>query len=46
MRVTPINMTVGPVTMGGKIFWMKRGGMKEIRISIRAQQAAVPMMAP
>jgi len=39
-------MTVGPVTMGGKIFWMTRGGMKEIKISTKAQQAAVPMMAP
>jgi hypothetical protein len=46
MRVTPISMTVGPVTMGGKIFWMYRGGMNEINISTKAQQAAVPIMAP
>lgn len=43
---TPISMTVGPVTIGGKTFWIILGGTKEIRTKIRAQQALVPIKAP
>lgn len=43
---TPINMTVGPVTIGGKTFWIIFAGMKEIRTRISAQQALVPIKAP
>lgn len=46
IRLTPISMTVGPVTRGGKIFFRIRGGVKDMRISRRAQTQAVPMMAP
>ena len=46
MRFTPINMTVGPVTIGGKIFCKNLGGKNEMRISSREQTAAVPRSAP
>jgi hypothetical protein len=46
MSETPISMTVGPVTIGGKIFRIIFGGMKEIRTRMRAQQALVPIRAP
>lgn len=39
-------MTVGPVTIGGKILSMILGGRKLIKISRRAQHAAVPRIAP
>lgn len=39
-------MTVGPVTIGGKILCSVFGGKKEIRISVNAQIAQVPMRAP
>lgn len=42
----PISMTVGPVTMGGNIFFNTLGGRKLNAISRRAQTAAVPMRAP
>ena len=34
------------MTMGGKVFLIICGGMKEIRIRIKAQQALVPITAP
>lgn len=46
MRWTPMSMTVGPVTMGGKIRCRTFGGMKEIDISVSAQMAQVPINAP
>lgn len=46
MSETPMSMTVGPVTIGGKSFLSVFGGMKESAISRRAQVAAVPMIAP
>lgn len=46
IKLIPINITVGPVTIGGKILSMTFGGMKLIKISSSAQQAAVPMIAP
>ncbi len=46
MSDTPIRLTVGPVTMGGKMRSMMEGGMKEMSTSSRAQTAAVPMRAP
>ena len=46
MRCTPISMTVGPVTMGGKIRCRAFGGRKEIKISVRAHTAQVPINAP
>lgn len=42
----PINMTVGPDTIGGKTFWIIFAGMKEIRTKTSAQQALVPTRAP
>ena len=45
-RLMPISMTVGPVTMGGKILSMIFGGKNEMKISTTAQIAAVPMRAP
>src|SRR4051794_5102560 len=38
-RWTPMSMTVGPVTIGGKILSIVLGGMKEMRISTREQTA-------
>lgn len=46
MRWTPMSMTVGPVTMGGKIRCRAFGGRKEINISVKAQTAQVPSKAP
>ncbi len=46
MRLIPISATVGPVTIGGKIFLSHVGLVKEAAISSKAQMAAVPMMAP
>lgn len=46
IKLTPISITVGPVTSGGKIFFSTRGGMKDIKISSRAATIAVAMMAP
>ncbi len=46
IRDTPINMTVGPVTKGGKMRSMILVGMKEMRISSSAHTAEVPIMAP
>ncbi|KAH0357933.1 Xanthine/uracil permease, partial [Aureobasidium melanogenum] len=43
---TPISITVGPVTMGGKIFFKIFGGVKLIRISRRAQTHEVAISAP
>ena len=43
---TPMSMTVGPVTTGGKIFLMIFGGMKERTTSIKEVTAAVPKKAP
>lgn len=45
-RWTPMRMTVGPVTMGGKILCSVFGGRKEIKISVKAQMAQVPIRAP
>lgn len=42
----PINITVGPVTIGGKMRNMVLGGMKEMSTSIKAHTAEVPMRAP
>lgn len=42
MSFTPISMTVGPVTIGGKIRWRMRGGTNERPISRRAQRHDVP----
>jgi len=42
----PIRHTVGPVTSGGKILRRYFGGVKDMRISSKAQQHAVPRMAP
>jgi hypothetical protein len=39
-------MTVGPVTMGGNMRSRIRGGMKDNKISSRAQTAQVPSRAP
>ena len=44
--LTPMSMTVGPVTRGGKIFLRMRGLVKAMKTSRRAQQAAVPRIAP
>lgn len=46
IRLTPISITVGPVTIGGKIFCRTFGGKKARPISRKAQQAAVPSKAP
>ncbi len=46
IRLMPISMTVGPVTMGGKMRSMTLGGMKEMRISSSEQTAEVPRRAP
>jgi hypothetical protein len=46
MRLMPIRVTVGPVTIGGKIFLSSLGGQKLIKISISAQQHWVPRIAP
>lgn len=46
MRLMPMSMTVGPVTMGGKTRSIVLGGMKAISTSISAHTAAVPMRAP
>lgn len=46
IRLIPINMTAGPVTMGGKSLSIIFGGRKERAISNRAQTAAVPIIAP
>lgn len=46
IRLIPISITVGPVTMGGKIFCSVLGGTKARRTSIKAQQAEVPSRAP
>ena len=46
IKERPIRLTVGPVTIGGNIRSITAGGKKEIRISIKAHIAAVPMMAP
>lgn len=46
IRDTPINMTVGPVTIGGKSFFKTLGDMNESPISRRAHRDAVPRMAP
>jgi hypothetical protein len=46
MRWTPINITVGPVTRGGKILRRTGGGRKESKISTRAHTHAVPRIAP
>ena len=46
MSFTPMSMTVGPVTSGGKIFLSSRGEVKDMAISRSAQQAPVPRMAP
>ena len=39
-------MTVGPVTMGGKIFNMTFGGRNAMRTSSKAHTAQVPSRAP
>jgi hypothetical protein len=39
-------MTVGPVTIGGNIRRRVFGGMKDIKISVKAQTAEVPRIAP
>ena len=39
-------MTVGPVTIGGKIFNMTLGGRNAIMTSSRAHTAQVPNRAP
>jgi hypothetical protein len=46
MSSTPMSMTVGPVTIGGKIFCKTFGGRKESAISTSEQHAAVPKRAP
>jgi hypothetical protein len=46
MRLTPMSMTVGPVTMGGNIRFRTFGDRKEINISVRAHTAQVPIKAP
>ncbi len=46
MRLMPISATVGPVTMGGKIFLSHVGLVKDSPISRSAHMAAVPMIAP
>ena len=46
IRLTPMSITVGPVTIGGKIFCKIFGGRKEMRISSSEQHAAVPSNAP
>ncbi len=46
IRETPISVTVGPVTMGGKSFFSRAGVMNERPISNNAQREAVPRIAP
>lgn len=46
IRWTPIRITVGPVTMGGNTFCRAFGGKNEIKISVKAQRAQVPISAP
>ena len=41
-----MSITVGPVTIGGTIRSRILAGIKEIKISKRAQAADVPMIAP
>lgn len=42
ISLTPMSMTVGPVTIGGKIRFKTFGGVKERAISRRAQRHEVP----
>lgn len=46
IKLVPMSMTVGPVTIGGNIFWRIFGGVKLSMISNKAQIIAVPRMAP
>lgn len=46
IRETPMSVTVGPVTMGGKSFFSKEGGIKDSTISNNAQSEDVPRSAP
>lgn len=46
INCTPMSMTVGPVTIGGKTVWSHFGGMNDNPISRKAQTIAVPMIAP
>ena len=46
IKETPIKLTVGPVTKGGKSFLRALGVMKDSPISRRAQSEAVPRIAP
>lgn len=46
IRLIPIRVTVGPVTRGGNNFLRYFGDVNDMRISSKAQQHAVPMIAP
>ena len=46
MRETPMRVTVGPVTSGGKNFLRYLGEVNDMRTSSKAQQHDVPMIAP
>lgn len=46
MSLTPMSMTVGPVTSGGNSFFSTLVGIKLNAISKRAQSVVVPRIAP
>lgn len=46
IKSTPMSKTVGPLTIGGKIFCSNLGGRKEMAISTNEHRAAVPIRAP